>query len=144
MTPSESDRDNTARDVPPETVRLPILVMTKRPYPEGRARRTGAMTRRLPAVERHAIPAVEIALGMVEVGLPGTGGDDGRFDAKPVIAFFALAYAFSWAWVIPWAATGHTVFQGKGSSASWRSPVRQFQPAATSPASAVHPLASAS
>jgi uncharacterized protein len=36
------------------------------------------------------------------------------FDAKPVVAFFVLAYAISWAWVIPWAVTGHTVFQGVG------------------------------
>ncbi len=38
----------------------------------------------------------------------------GRLAGRPVVAFFVLAYAFSWAWVIPWAATGHTVFQGKG------------------------------
>ncbi|RPI24317.1 MAG: CPBP family intramembrane metalloprotease, partial [Actinobacteria bacterium] len=36
------------------------------------------------------------------------------FDPKPLVAFFVLAYAISWAWVIPWAATGHTVFQGDG------------------------------
>jgi membrane protease YdiL (CAAX protease family) len=30
------------------------------------------------------------------------------------VAFFGLAYLFSWAWVIPWAATGHTVYQGQG------------------------------
>ena len=30
-----------------------------------------------------------------------------------VITFFVLAYAISWAWVIPLAATGHTVVQGK-------------------------------
>ncbi len=36
------------------------------------------------------------------------------FAAQPVVLFFVLAYAFSWAWVIPWAATGHTVFQGRG------------------------------
>ncbi|WP_169735721.1 CPBP family intramembrane glutamic endopeptidase [Intrasporangium oryzae] len=28
--------------------------------------------------------------------------------------FFVLSYAISWAWVIPWAATGHTVEQGVG------------------------------
>ena len=37
-----------------------------------------------------------------------------QFDRTAVIAFFVLAYALSWAWVIPWAATGHTVFQGQG------------------------------
>lgn len=36
------------------------------------------------------------------------------FDAKPIVGFFVLAYAISWAWVIPWAASGHTVFQGQG------------------------------
>jgi membrane protease YdiL (CAAX protease family) len=36
----------------------------------------------------------------------------GRFDARALIWFYALAYALSWAWVIPWAATGHTVYQG--------------------------------
>jgi GyrI-like small molecule binding domain len=36
------------------------------------------------------------------------------FDTRPVVAFFVLAYAFSWAWVIAWAATGHTVAQGQG------------------------------
>jgi membrane protease YdiL (CAAX protease family) len=35
-------------------------------------------------------------------------------DCGPVVAFFVLAYGFSWAWVIPWAATGHTVLQGGG------------------------------
>ncbi|MDQ2749690.1 MAG: CPBP family intramembrane metalloprotease [Actinomycetota bacterium] len=37
-----------------------------------------------------------------------------RFDPRPVVTFFALAYAISWAWVIPWAASGHTVAQGQG------------------------------
>jgi uncharacterized protein len=36
------------------------------------------------------------------------------FDPKPVVAFFVLAYAISWVWVIPWAATGHTVYEGEG------------------------------
>lgn len=36
------------------------------------------------------------------------------FDPKHVVAFFVLAYAISWAWVIPLGATGHTVTQGKG------------------------------
>jgi uncharacterized protein len=36
------------------------------------------------------------------------------FQPRSVIAFFVLAYAVSWAWVIPWAATGHTVYQGDG------------------------------
>ena len=37
-----------------------------------------------------------------------------RFDVRALVWFYALAYAFSWAWVIPWAATGHTVYQGTG------------------------------
>jgi membrane protease YdiL (CAAX protease family) len=36
------------------------------------------------------------------------------FGAKPLVAFFVLAYALSWSWVIPLAATGHRVVQGKG------------------------------
>lgn len=31
-----------------------------------------------------------------------------------VLLYFALAFAISWAWVIPLAATGHTVAQGRG------------------------------
>jgi CAAX protease family protein len=31
-----------------------------------------------------------------------------------VLLYFVLAYAISWAWVIPLAATGHTVAQGRG------------------------------
>jgi membrane protease YdiL (CAAX protease family) len=37
-----------------------------------------------------------------------------EFDRTAVIAFFVAAYVLSWAWVIPWAATGHTVVQGQG------------------------------
>lgn len=43
-----------------------------------------------------------------------TPSSSARFDAKPVVAFFLLAYGTSWAWVIPWAATGHNVLQGHG------------------------------
>jgi membrane protease YdiL (CAAX protease family) len=43
-----------------------------------------------------------------------TTGVEVAFDPRPVVAFFVLAYIFTWAWVIPWAATGHTVFQGRG------------------------------
>jgi uncharacterized protein len=39
--------------------------------------------------------------------------DPVTFDPRPVVAFFVLAYALSWAWVIPWAATGHVVLQGQ-------------------------------
>ena len=35
-------------------------------------------------------------------------------DRGPVVWFFVLAYALSWAWVIPLAETGHTVFPGRG------------------------------
>ena len=38
----------------------------------------------------------------------------GRFNAKAVVAFFALAYALSWAWVIPQAVTHQVVHQGQG------------------------------
>jgi len=31
-----------------------------------------------------------------------------------LVAFFALSYALSWAWLIPLAATGHKVLQGRG------------------------------
>ena len=34
-------------------------------------------------------------------------------NARALVAFFALSFALSWAWVIPLAATGHTVFQGR-------------------------------
>src|SRR5439155_25304016 len=45
---------------------------------------------------------------------PESAGSVATFAAGPVLAFFALAYAFSWAWIIPWAATGHVVRQGEG------------------------------
>ena len=35
-------------------------------------------------------------------------------NVRALIAFFVLSYALSWAWVIPFAATGRTVFQGQG------------------------------
>jgi hypothetical protein len=31
------------------------------------------------------------------------------FEPKRVVAFFLLAYGISWAWMIPWAATGHSI-----------------------------------
>ena len=36
------------------------------------------------------------------------------FNARALVAFFVIAYLLSWAWVIPLAVTGHTVFQGRG------------------------------
>jgi membrane protease YdiL (CAAX protease family) len=36
------------------------------------------------------------------------------FDAKPLLAFFLLAYGISWGWVIALAVTGQTVVQGDG------------------------------
>lgn len=66
------------------------------------------MTGHLPTAERHPVPAVEVDPAQVEVGDPAPA------DGRRVVAFFALAYAFSWAWVVPWAATGHTVLQGEG------------------------------
>lgn len=33
---------------------------------------------------------------------------------RRLLLFFVLSYAISWAWVIPWVATGHTVEQGVG------------------------------
>jgi membrane protease YdiL (CAAX protease family) len=40
--------------------------------------------------------------------------EPGPFDPTPVAVFFVLAYAISWAWVIPLAVTGQTVLQGDG------------------------------
>ena len=37
-----------------------------------------------------------------------------HFAPLRLVTFFLLAYGFSWAWVIPWAATHRTVFQGRG------------------------------
>ena len=34
------------------------------------------------------------------------------------VPFFVIAYGLSWAWVIPLALTGHTVFQGRGMAQS--------------------------
>ncbi len=59
-----------------------------------------------------------------------TGGvGSSRFARTPLVTFFVLAYGFSWAWVIPWTVTGHTVVQGVGwpthfpvCSALWRPP----------------------
>src|SRR4051794_5619961 len=49
---------------------------------------------------------------------PDTAVQRGATRARPpggsVVLFFVLAYAFSWAWVMPWAATGHTVTEGHG------------------------------
>jgi len=39
---------------------------------------------------------------------------ESRSNVRALVAFFVLAYSLSWAWVIPWAATGHTVYQGQG------------------------------
>src|SRR5947209_349820 len=36
------------------------------------------------------------------------------FNVRALLAFFVLSYALSWAWVIPFAATGQTVFEGRG------------------------------
>ncbi len=46
----------------------------------------------------------------VDASAPGTHVSTGR----RVVLFFALSYAISWAWVVPLAATGHTVVQGRG------------------------------
>ena len=43
-----------------------------------------------------------------------TTGVEAAFDRTSVVAFFVVAYVLSWAWVIAWAATGHTVVQGQG------------------------------
>jgi membrane protease YdiL (CAAX protease family) len=44
--------------------------------------------------------------------LPRLAGE--RFDPKALVAFFALAYALSWAWVIPLAVTHQVVDRGDG------------------------------
>jgi membrane protease YdiL (CAAX protease family) len=36
------------------------------------------------------------------------------FNVRALVSFFFLSYALSWAWVIPFAATGRTVFEGRG------------------------------
>ncbi len=43
-----------------------------------------------------------------------TGAKTSAFNARALIAFFGIAYLLSWAWVIPLAVTGHTVYQGQG------------------------------
>ncbi len=43
--------------------------------------------------------------------LPRAGGS---FNVRAIVAFFALSYLLSWAWLIPLGATGHIVFQGRG------------------------------
>ena len=63
--------------------------------------------------QRGSGPTMEAARGAVE-GDAAAARDPAGFDAKAVVAFFVLAHAVSWAWVIPWAATGHTVRQGDG------------------------------
>jgi uncharacterized protein len=40
--------------------------------------------------------------------------DGAAFSVRALVAFFALSYALSWAWLIPLALTGATVFQGRG------------------------------
>jgi uncharacterized protein len=42
------------------------------------------------------------------------GGERSVFNAWSLLAFFAIAYVVSWAWLIPLALTGDTVFQGRG------------------------------
>src|SRR3954466_11397511 len=71
------------------------------------------MARRAPIDERCPVVAVGAPLGVVAVDVTATNRPNRRFDYKPVVSFFVLAYAFSWAWVIPWAVTGHTVVAGK-------------------------------
>ena len=66
-----------------------------------------------PAVVHHAEERTDLSsVAYVSAASP-RGGRRG-FDAKPVVVFFVLAYTFSWAWVIPWTATGHTVYEGHG------------------------------
>ena len=45
---------------------------------------------------------------------PGASPKGSPFDPRALVAFFLLAYLLSWAWVVPLAVTGHTVFQGQG------------------------------
>lgn len=42
------------------------------------------------------------------------GQEGSAFNLRALVAFFVIAYGLSWAWVIPLALTGHTVFQGRG------------------------------
>jgi membrane protease YdiL (CAAX protease family) len=59
-------------------------------------------------------PLTAITLGESDQNLPSGSVAPAEFAPKRIVAFFVLAFAISWAWVIPWAATGHTVFRGDG------------------------------
>ena len=49
-----------------------------------------------------------------DVGELAQDQEGSTFNVRALVAFFAIAYALSWAWVIPLALTGHAVFQGRG------------------------------
>jgi uncharacterized protein len=69
----------------------------------------------LAVTDRDVSPWREDATRVTEGGTATTSFvERDRFNPASVVAFFVLAYAFSWGWVIPWAATGHTVVQGRG------------------------------
>jgi membrane protease YdiL (CAAX protease family) len=67
-----------------------------------RRRRTGARG-------HYPVTTSAAAVPRAGPGIPAAGGEP----ARPVL-FVALAYALSWAWVIPLAATGLTVVSGRG------------------------------
>ena len=66
-------------------------------------RGTRLNVRRTAVVPRSTVPAV-----------PPAHEERSAFNAKALVAFFALTYALSWGWVIPLALTGNTVLQGRG------------------------------
>lgn len=77
------------------------------------------MTRSRALIGPHMAPLVGGHEPVVQTGLTdrtesAPGQENSVFDARALLAFFAIAYVLSWAWVIPLAVTGHTVFQGRG------------------------------
>jgi membrane protease YdiL (CAAX protease family) len=64
-------------------------------------------------VKREAVLVVEPSSVVEHASVP-PADDGGAFESTPLVVFCLVAYGISWAWVIPWAATGHTVLQGDG------------------------------
>ena len=77
------------------------------------------MTRSRASIGPQMTPLIGGHESVVQTGLTdrtesAPGQENSVFDARALLAFFAIAYVLSWAWVIPLAVTGHTVFQGRG------------------------------
>ena len=72
------------------------------------------MTRSRALIGPHMAPLVGGHEPVVQTGLTdrtesAPGQENSVFNARALLAFFAIAYVLSWAWVIPLAVTGHTV-----------------------------------